>query len=84
MSLQDIKKPKKIIAMFICAVWGHCVTLTARGGHQVSSCKAKETKETIAIIFTIINKSGEQVNAYYQLNDIVQSTTWSHAMSKSY
>jgi len=68
------------------AVCGHCVALPARGGHQdkFSGCKAKETKEKTAIIFTIVNKSGGQVNAYYQLNDIVQSTAWSHARSKTY
>lgn len=77
-------KLQTTIAIFICAVCGHCVALTARGGHQdkFSGCKAKETKEKTAIIFTIVNKSGGQVNAYYQLNDIVQSTTWSHAGSK--
>lgn len=77
-------KLQKIIAIFMYSVCGHCVALTARRGHQnkFSGCKAKETKEKTAIIFTIVNKSGGQVNAYYQLNDIVQSTTWSHARSK--
>lgn len=79
-------KLQKIIAIFIYAVCGHCVALTARGVRQdkFSGCKAKETKEKTAIIFTIVNKYGGQVNACYQLNYIVQSTTWSHARSKRY
>lgn len=78
-------KLQMIIVIFIYAVWGHCVALALRGGHQdkFPGCEAEETKEKTAIIFADI-KSGEKFYVYYQLNDVVQSTAWSHARSKMY
>lgn len=55
-----------------------------RGQDKFPDCKAEETKGKTAIIFAVVKKSGDKFNAYYQLNDVVQSTTWSHSRSKIY